>query len=86
MGCHTHSIRLILLYKLWGDAMLTMGPYGSVGTCIKNYAPPEINHVVMTKALFDNVTLYHNQGCVTIDSVIVLRHQVNVVPATSNTR
>ena len=28
-----------------------MGPYGSVGTCIINYTPPEIN-VVVAKALF----------------------------------
>ena len=25
-----------------GDAMLTIGPYGSAGTCIINYAPPQI--------------------------------------------
>ena len=44
--------RLILLYMFRGDAVLTMGPYGSTGTCIINYNPPEIN-VVMAKALFD---------------------------------
>ena len=31
-----------------GDATLTIGPYGSAGTCIINYAPPQINVVVMT--------------------------------------
>ena len=31
-----------------GDATLTIGPYGSTGTCIINYAPPQINVVVMT--------------------------------------
>ena len=43
----TRSIRPILLYRFRGDAMLSMGPYGSAGTCIINYAPPEINVVVM---------------------------------------
>ena len=28
-----------------GDATLTIGPYGSAGTCIINYAPPQINVV-----------------------------------------
>ena len=31
-----------------GDTTLTIGPYGSAGTCIINYAPPQINIVVMT--------------------------------------
>ena len=31
-----------------GDATLTIGPYGSAGTCIINYAPAQINVVVMT--------------------------------------
>ena len=31
-----------------GDATLTIGPYGSAGTCIINYTPPQINVVVMT--------------------------------------
>ena len=31
-----------------GDATLTIGPYGSTGTCIINYTPPQINVVVMT--------------------------------------
>ena len=31
-----------------GDATLTIGSYGSAGTCIINYAPPQINVVVMT--------------------------------------
>ena len=31
-----------------GDTTLTIGPYGSAGTCIINYAPPQINVVVMT--------------------------------------
>ena len=31
-----------------GDATLTIGPYGSAGPCIINYAPPQINVVVMT--------------------------------------
>ena len=44
----------ILLYTFRGDAMLTMGLYGSVGMCIINYyAPLEINVIVMVKALFD---------------------------------
>ena len=35
-----------------GDATLTIGPYGSAGTCIINYyAPPQINVVVMTLAI-----------------------------------
>ena len=49
----------------WGDATLTRRPYGSAGTCIINYATPEINVVNMAKALLS--TLYRNQGCVTID-------------------
>ena len=28
-----------------GDVTLTIGPYGSAGTCIINYAPPQINVV-----------------------------------------
>ena len=53
-----------------------MGPCGSSETYILNYATPEINVIVMAKALFDcwsqltMSTLRHNQGCVTIDSVI----------------
>ena len=31
-----------------GDATLTIGSYGSAGTCIINYAPPLINVVFMT--------------------------------------
>ena len=31
-----------------GDAMLTIGPYGSTGTCIIDYAPPQVNVVLMT--------------------------------------
>ena len=31
-----------------GDTTLTIGSYGSTGTCIINYAPPQINVVVMT--------------------------------------
>ena len=34
-----------------GDATLTIGPHGSAGTCIINYAPPQINVVVMTLAI-----------------------------------
>ena len=34
-----------------GDATLTIGSYGSAGTCIINYAPPQINVVVMTLVL-----------------------------------
>ena len=34
------------------EVTLTMGPFGSTGTCIINYTPPEINIVVMVKALF----------------------------------
>ena len=36
------------IIHVWGDATLTIGPYGSAGTCIINYAPPQINVVVMT--------------------------------------
>ena len=44
------SIRLILLYMFRGDAMLTMGPWKRRNMY---YAPPDINFVVMAKALFD---------------------------------
>ena len=36
-----------------GDATLTMGPYGSAGTCVINYAPRQINTVVRAELLFD---------------------------------
>ena len=36
------------MIHVWGDATLTIGPYGSAGMCIINYAPPQINVVVMT--------------------------------------
>ena len=42
--CHTADFMI----HVRGDAMLTIGPYGSAGTCIINYAPPQINVVVMT--------------------------------------
>ena len=50
---NTHSIRPILLYRFRGDATLTMGPYRTTGMCIINYTSPEINAVVIAKALFD---------------------------------
>ena len=57
-----------------GDATLTIGPYGSAGTCIINYAPPQINVVVMTLVivwLFVTISsVHHNQWCITTDSVI----------------
>ena len=57
-----------------GDATLTIGPYGSAGTCIINDAPPQITVVVMTLVivwLFVTISsIRHNQRCVTIDSVI----------------
>ena len=49
-----------------GDMTLTIGPYGSAGTCIINYAPPEINVVIMVKALLDCSS--HCQPCVTISA------------------
>ena len=62
------------LIQVRGDATLTIGPYGSAGTCIINYAPPQINVVVMTLAivsLFVTISsVRHNQRCITIDSVI----------------
>ena len=36
------------IIHVWGDTTFTIGPYGSAGTCIINYAPPQINVVVMT--------------------------------------
>ena len=34
----TCSIRADYVMQFWGDAMLTIGPYGSPGTCIVNCA------------------------------------------------
>ena len=49
-----------------GDATLTIGPYGSAGMCIINYAPPQIN-VIMTLGivwLFHNIAWFlHNRQC-----------------------
>ena len=50
-----------------GDATVTIAPYGSTGTCIINYAPPQINIVVMTLALCDCSAQY--QVYVTISAV-----------------
>ena len=47
---NTHSIRPILLYTFRGDATLTIAWalwLWSTGTCIINYAPPQINVLVM---------------------------------------
>ena len=52
---------------LWGDAILTIGPYGSAGTCIINYALPQINVVIMAKAVF--ISLSQCQPYVTINAV-----------------
>ena len=41
---------ILVIYICGGP--LTMGPYRSAGMCIMNYAPPEINVVVIAKALF----------------------------------
>ena len=58
-----------------GDATLTIRSYGSAGTCIINYTPPQINVVVMTLVivwLFVTISsVRHNQRCITIDSVIL---------------
>ena len=58
---------LYILYMFQGAATLTTEPYGSAGTCIINYAPPQINVVVMAKALF----VFHN---VNITSQSTLNH------------
>ena len=36
------------MIRVRGDVTLTIGPYGSTGMCIINYAPPQINVVVLT--------------------------------------
>ena len=46
----------------------TMGPYGRAGTCIINYATPEIHVVVM--ALFDCLPQY--QPYITISAAYVI--------------
>ena len=50
--CH-HSLygmcvlyRPIFPYKFQGDATLAIGPFGSPGTCIVNYTPPELCRAV----------------------------------------
>ena len=57
-----------------GAVTLTVRPYGSIGTCIINYAPPRINVVIMTLGivwLFVTISrVCHNQRCITIGSVI----------------
>ena len=45
--------RPVLLYMFRSDTTLTMGPYGSAGMCIINYAPLEINVVIMAMPIFD---------------------------------
>ena len=47
-----------------GEATLDMGPYRSTGVCHINYTLPEINVVVMAKALFDCSS--QCQPCITI--------------------
>ena len=55
-----------------GDATLTMGPYGSTGTFIINYAPPEnnvvVNGTIHLKALFDCSSQYQPYGTISAAS------------------
>ena len=54
-GCHDTMCSILehVPHGQFYNAMLTMGPYGSAGLCTMNYTPPQINMVIMTKALFD---------------------------------
>ena len=55
------------LYTFRGDGMVTMGSCGTAGTCIINYAPLEINIIIIAKSLI----IHHNVNLTFLNTSLI---------------